>query len=420
MIKRILKTSFFSVGSRGILTLINLIIMYCVSHGLGEEKLGVYSISAFIYYLFAFLTSFELTTYFGKEVAHQRDRIEEVKRLVGEISTTFIIGLGISVLILIFLLFFYHKIDTPVLLISIAGGVIFGIEKNLSGFLLGKEKMQFEFISQAAAFVIVAVPVLIWVKKLDITGIYILRIAASGVTILMRGFFVRINRYIEKVYISLKYYNWKEITFFSASGFSYFIQHHFDLFILSFLISKELEGAYFLALRIYLAVCLLAEMTSFALTPYISRIYREKEAKKMSDFHSFYKKILLVGVLLGVLASVILFFTRDILVSFFTKENPQLTSEFLFYFSFFIFFRFVSYYTGNILTSTQYQNIRFYILISSALLMMGLELLLGHFFSVMGIIYSRAVMELFIFIAYLIAIAKIRHHPLETGEPVGR
>ncbi|MGD2085744.1 MAG: oligosaccharide flippase family protein [Candidatus Aminicenantes bacterium] len=416
MIKRILKTSFFSVGSRGILTLINLIIMYSVSHGLGEEKLGVYSISAFIYYLFAFLTSFELTTYFGKEVAHQRDRIEEVKKLIGEISTTFIIGVGISVLVLFFLLLFYHKIDTAVLLISILSGVIFGIEKNLSGFLLGKEKMQFEFISQLVAFVIVAVPAFIWVKKLDITGIYFLRIAASAFTILMRGFFVRLHQYIEKVYISLKYYNWKEITFFSASGFSYFIQHHFDLFILSFLISKELEGAYFLALRIYLAVCLLAEMTSFALIPYISRIYRKKESRKLSDFHSFYKKILLVGVLLGALASVILFFARDILVGFFTKENPQLTSNFLFYFSFFIFFRFVSYYTGNILSATRYQNIRFYILISSALLMIGLELLLGHFFSVMGIIYSRAAMELFIFIAYLIAIAKVRHIPLETAE----
>jgi O-antigen/teichoic acid export membrane protein len=404
------------VGSRGILTLINLIIMYSVSHGLGEEKLGVYSISAFIYYLFAFLTSFELTTYFGKEVAHQRDRIEEVKKLIGEISTTFIIGVGISVLVLFFLLLFYHKIDTAVLLISILSGVIFGIEKNLSGFLLGKEKMQFEFISQLVAFVIVAVPAFIWVKKLDITGIYFLRIAASAFTILMRGFFVRLHQYIEKVYISLKYYNWKEITFFSASGFSYFIQHHFDLFILSFLISKELEGAYFLALRIYLAVCLLAEMTSFALIPYISRIYRKKESRKLSDFHSFYKKILLVGVLLGALASVILFFARDILVGFFTKENPQLTSNFLFYFSFFIFFRFVSYYTGNILSATRYQNIRFYILISSALLMIGLELLLGHFFSVMGIIYSRAAMELFIFIAYLIAIAKVRHIPLETAE----
>ena len=415
MIKRILKTSFFSVGSRGLLTLINLIIMFSVSHGLGEKKLGVYSISNFIYYLFAFFTSFELTTYFGKEVAHQRDRVEEVKRLVGEIGTTFIIGMGISVLVLFFLLLFYHEIDTPVLLISIVSGAIFGIEKNLSGILLGKEKMQFEFISQLVAFVITAVPVLIWVKELDIVGIYLLRIAASVVSILVRGFFVRLRHYIEKVYISLKYYNWKEITFFSTSGFSYFIQHHFDLFVLSLLISKELLGAYFLALRIYLAFCLIAEMTSFAFTPYISRVYRKKEPGKLNEFRHFYKSTILVGVFLGALSSVILFFARDFLVVLFTKENPRLASKFLLYFSFFLFFRFVSYFTGNILTSTRYQEIRFYILISSALLMMGLEFLLGHFLSVMGIIYSRAVMELFIFIAYFIALAKIRHNPQEIS-----
>ena len=408
MLKRIVKTSFYSVSSRGILTLINLVIMYFVSHGLGNEKLGIYSISVFLYYLFSFLTSFELTTYFGKEVAHQREQAAELKKLVGEIGTTFIIGLGASVLALIFLGLFFQQVDTPILLISAAGGIVFGLEKNLSGIFLGKEKMQFEFISQVAAFVMVAVPVMAAVEKLDISGIYCLRIAASVVTILMRGYFAHIKKYLEKSYIGFKYYHWREISFFTASGFSYFIQHHFDLFILSFLISKELEGAYFVALRIYLAFCLLAEMTSFALTPYISRVYRKKESKGMPDFQRFYKKILLVGILLGAAASVVLFFTRHLAVNFFSKENTQLSADLLFYFSFLLFFRFVSYYTGNILSSTRYQDIRFYILISSALLMIGLEILLGHLFSVMGIIYSRVVTELFIFIAYLIAIAKVR------------
>ncbi len=154
-------------------------------------------------------------------------------------------------------------------------------------------------------------------------------------------------------------------------------------------------------------------MTSFALTPYISRVYRRKESNVVNDFQGFYKKILLVGILLGALASVILFFTRDILVSIFTKQNIQLSSDLLFYFSFFLFFRFVSYYTGNVLTATRFQNIRFYILISSAFLMIGLEFLLGFLLSLKGIIYSRAAMELFIFVAYLIAIAKVRHKPIE-------
>lgn len=416
MLKRILKTSFYSVGSRGFLTLTNLIIMYSVSHGLGKEKLGIYSISAFFYYLFAFLTSFELTTYFGKEVAHQRDKTNTLKNLFGELLTTFILGIGITIAALIGFMLFYHQLETDILLISAAGGILLGLEKNLSGFLLGKEKMQFEFMSQFVAFGIVAIPVFLVVDKLDIMGIYTLRIAASVITIAMRGPFVGALKLFEKKYIGLKHYNWKEISFFSASGFSYFVQHHIDLFILSFFISKEHEGAYFLALRIYLSFSLLAEMTSFALTPYISRVYRRKESKQFENFHQFYKKILTVGVLLGGIASVLLFFTRDILVRFFTTDNVEMATDFLFYFSFLIFFRFVSYYTGNVLTATRYQEIRFYILVASAVLVIALEFILGHFFSVHGIIYSRAVMELFIFIAYLVAIAKIRKRPRGWAE----
>jgi len=413
MLKRIIKTSFFSIASRGFLTLTNLVILFSISNSLGEEKLGIYSISAFFYYLFAFITSFELTTYFGKEIAHRRDRIEEIKRLFGEIATTFLVGLVFSLLVLLFLVIFYKKIDASLLIISTISGIIFGFEKNLSGVLLGMEKMHFEFISQAAAFGMVAVPVFFCAHRLDIVGVYLLRIAASVVCIVLRSYYTRIVKYLEKKRISLKHYSWKEINFFSASGFSFFVQHHIDLFILSFLISKELEGAYFLALRIFLAFNLLAEMTSFALTPYISRSYRGKNSHR---FDLFYTRMFHVQIGLGVCASIILFFTRDFLVSFFSSENGSgLTSDFLFYFSFLIFFRFVSYYTGNLLTSTRYQNIRFYILITSAALMILLEIILGKLFSVYGIICSRAVVEVFIFIAYLVAVTKIRDKPMNVN-----
>jgi O-antigen/teichoic acid export membrane protein len=414
MFKRIIKTSFFSLGSRGFLTLTNLIIMYAVSHRLGDHKLGVYSISAFLYYLFSFLTSMELTTYFGKEVAHLRDHLEELKKLYGEIAAVFILGLGFSLVLLAVLFLFYHQISGDILLIAALSGVIFGIEKNLSGVLLGKEKMHFEFIAQVTAFAMVAVPVFFAAHKLGIAGIYFLRIAASVVTIVMRDRFVRIAGFLGKSVFRLKFHNRREIAFFSASGFAYFIQHHLDLFILSFLISKELEGAYFLALRIYLSFCLLAEMTSFALTPYISRIYRNKEKEgpgKADDFFGFYKKILTAGVLLGAVASVTLFLTRHWLVAFFTRENPEVAAGFLFYFSFFLFFRFVSYYTGNVLTATRFQDSRFYILISSAGLMILLEIVLGIFFSVWGIICTRAIVELFIFIAYLATVKKRLRRP---------
>ncbi|MCP4157965.1 MAG: oligosaccharide flippase family protein [bacterium] len=421
MLKRILKTSFYSVGSRGFLTLTNLIIMYSVSRILGDKSLGIYSITAFLYYLFSFFTSFELTTYFAKELAHKRDDQGESKKLFAELVTTFFIGLVTGFLILVCLLLFYKQIDAALMVVSAVSGVIFGIEKNLSGILLGREKMHYEFIAQLVAFLMVALPVFFLVGKLDIAGIYYLRIAASIVCIVLRGYFTKALKYLQNppwfgtgpffsgLYGRIRaYYNWKEIRFFSASGFSFFIQHHIDLFILSFMISKELEGAYFLALRIYLAFNLLAEMLSFALTPFISRSFRGKDP---SRFNEFYSRMLLVKMALGVCASATLFFTRDILVSFFkSKGSPGMAADFLFYFSFLLFFRFVSYYTGNVLTSTRYHEKRFYILIISAALMILLEFVLGKFWSVYGIIYARAVTEIFIFVAYFVTLAKIKRH----------
>ncbi len=189
MLKRILKTSFYSVGSRGFLTLTNLIIMYSVSRILGDKSLGIYSITAFLYYLFSFFTSFELTTYFGKELAHKRDDQGEIKKLFAELVTTFFIGLVTGFLILVCLLLFYKQIDAALMVVSAVSGVIFGIEKNLSGILLGREKMHYEFIAQLVAFLMVALPVFFLVGKLDIAGIYYLRIAASIVCIVLRGYF---------------------------------------------------------------------------------------------------------------------------------------------------------------------------------------------------------------------------------------
>jgi O-antigen/teichoic acid export membrane protein len=386
--------------------------MLFISRGLGETKLGIYSISSFIYYLFAFLGSFELTTYFGKEMAHGRDRVEEIKRLCGEMVTTFLLGVGLSLVVLFFLFIFYHEIDVWLMVISMVSGLIFGFEKNLSGALLGREKMHFEFLSQVIAFVMVAVPVFFYVRELDIVGVYYLRIAASVVCIGIRIYFTGLVKYLGGKYASLKSYNWKEIGFFSGSGLAIFIQQHIDLFILSFLISREVQGAYFLALRIYLAFTMLPEITAFALTPFISRSYRGKDTQ---GFDVFYVRMFYAHVVLGVVSAAVLFFSRNLLAAAFAgKGNPGLTSEFLLYFSFLIFFRSVSYYTGNVLNSTRFQGIWAAIVISTAALLILLELVLGHLFSVYGVVWARGIVELLIFTAFLIASLKTKT-PLRGG-----
>ena len=320
--------------------------------------------------------------------------------------TTSLLGAGISLLALAFLLIFYQEISTWLLIISVVSGLIFGFEKNLSGALLGREKMHYEFISQVVAFIMVAVPVCFYIRKLDIVGVYYLRIAASVVCIAIRGYTTGMVQFLERKYVSLKSYHWKEIGFFSGSGFAIFIQQHIDLFILSFLISREIQGAYFLALRIFLAFTMLAEITAFALTPFISRSYRGKDEQ---GFDMFYARMFYFHVVMGAGSAIILFFSRDLLAAAFAgKNNPGLTSDFLLYFSFLIFFRSISYYTGNVLTSTRFQGLWSIIVITTAALLIGLELVLGKLFAVYGVLWARVIVELLIFFAFLVVVSKAK------------
>ncbi|MGE5342397.1 MAG: lipopolysaccharide biosynthesis protein [Candidatus Omnitrophota bacterium] len=403
MLKRIIKTSFFSVGSRVFMTAATLALTYLVSHGLGEVKLGIFSLTFFFYYLFAFLTSFELTIYFGREAAHQRNSAAEMKKLVDDTASVFVMGLGISVILLVFLFLFYKQLDPAVLFISSISGIVFGLEKNLSGFLLGKEQMHVEFVVQALSFFIVVIPVWMAIKKIDIIGIYYLRILASMISILIRWIFSGMRGSFHIKNIRFRFHNPKEILLFAVTGLCYFVQYHIDLLILSFYVSVSHEGAYFLALRIFTALCLLPEMTTFALTPFISRVYRDQETAEKGEvlkFHDFYKKIIGSGVLLGLVSAAFLFFSRHFVSLIFTKENPQLVAHFLTFFAFLLFFRFVSYYTGIILSATQFQNVRFYTMIISSILMIVLGFIFAFFYHAQGILYARAVMEIFIFIAY--------------------
>lgn len=413
MLKQIIKTSFFSLGSRGFLTITNLALMFAVARRLDADQLGIYSITAFFYYLFSFFTSFELTGYFGKEAARPDSGAVVIKRLYGEIGTTFLIGSAVSLVILPILMSGYRFIDPRLLAISAISGMIFGLEKNMSGILLGRERMDVEFAAQGLAFALTAVPVFFFITSLGVEGLYYLRAATSALCILFRSFYMKGTRQLRFRDFNLEGYNWKEIKFFSASGFAFFAQHHLDVFILSFMVDMQMQGAYFLAVRIFLSFNLMAEMISLALTPYLSRTYHERRG---ASFRQFHQSMFRFQIILALVSSLALFLARDLLIAIFAREeNVALSSDFLMILSLFFFFRFVSYYTGNVLSSTRYAHIRFYILMASAVLFGALGFVLGGMYSVRGIIYARGSMEVFIFLATLPAVRSLSRHPRPAG-----
>ena len=292
-------------------------------------------------------------------------------------------------------------------------GLLFGVERNLSGIILGEERMDMETLYQIINVIIVGGLTILTVREIGILGIYFLRMGASILMISLRYLFLITRGYHIRQKPVLRNFIKKEKNFFFASELLYFILRQIDVFILSFFITKELLGNYFLALRIYLAFALFAEIISSSFTPFISRIYRGKEKRSFFTFNQTVLKYFTVG---GLIFSAALFLFRDVIASLFSTDYIATTGHYLMFFSFMLFFRILYYYPGNVLSATEYQNKRFYIVLSSSIIMTLLNIILGSIFSVYGIISSRAVVEIFMFVAFLFAMKKIskRYHREKT------
>jgi len=177
-----------------------------------------------------------------------------------------------------------------------------------------------------------------------------------------------------------------------------------DVLVLSFFIDKPALGTYFLALRIYFAFSILAEVISFAFTPFISRAYSGKET---SSFEKLNRKLFLFFFVAGTVLGLSLIFSRNLILDLFSAGANRMSGRYLFFLSFLLVFRFFSYYTGAILSSTEFQRIRFNISFSASIMMIVLNIVLGSVFKVEGVLISRAVVELFIFIVFLHYVNKI-------------
>jgi len=402
MIKRILATSSYSFLSRFLITAINLFFVWFISKNLGAENLGVYGIVFFFYQFFASVSSFNLYKFFGKEIAGVTDDREKKNLFFNELFSVTIIGLIIGLIILVITILFYHRLSITLILYVFPAGILLGIERNLSGILLGMEKMKFEFYSNLVSFGIIIV--VISAKGhlfFSIKNILILKIVSQLFAVGVK--LIPFKNSFSSIRPKLKLNFFHEGKFFWFTGLSNLFLRQADIFILSFFIGKSLLGSYFLAIRIYYFFGLFAEILSFAMTPFISRTFLGKEKHEFKKFNMTLIKIFSVFALIF---SLLLYLGRDFIVRIFSS-NPGNTSSYLSILSIFVFFTFLSYITGNILTSTKYQNIRFYISSSSSLLLIVLNLILAPIFSVNGAIIAKGTAEFIVFLAFGIYVLKI-------------
>jgi len=403
MIKRILTSSVHSITSRLFITITNLFVIYFISKNLSSADLGNYGIAFFFHIFFATISSFTLYLYYGKEFVRYQKGSSEESELVNEFVTILIIGLGMTIVSPFLISLFYSKINFGLIMLSCFAGYVLGIERNLGGFLLGKEKMPFESFSNFVSLTVTVVPMLFFsVYFNSVEKIFFLRILSLLVAAALKFFYVRDMFNVKK--LRFKFYSFKEIKYYCFTGISSSILREADVFILSFFIDKSLLGGYFLALRIFYAFGNLAEVVSSALTPFISGYYSDRAN---GGFRRFNKYMLPVFMLFAIIFSILLLVSRNIILEAFSPANLIESGKYLFFFSFFLFFRFMSFSTGIILTSADLQKTRFRIMFLASMILIFLEIVLGSQFKIMGILISRGIVEVFIFIVFGIFVNKL-------------
>ena len=391
--KRISKAFFFSALARGLYTVNNLVIFALVGRGLGVRELGLFGGSFFFYNLAAVLSGWGMVVYFGKETAYCRERQEERNRLVGENNSALLVGGGFSLLLALLLPTFYKVLSPDLLFLAVLAGVVTGWERNLSGFFLGEERMVEEFFCQLLLLTLTTLPLLLW-RGWNLSLLYVVRTAAFLLVNLIKLSLLR-GRFPLFSPLFRRSFHWKETGSFLFSEIVIFLEKQGDLFILTLLIAPEALAAYFLAMRIYQGFCLFAEVANLGLTPFISRSFRGMEEL---SYNTLQKISLWSLFLFGSLFGVFLFLFRRPLAALFSPESASQTATFLLPLSLLLAFRFVSFGTGNMLTATRHQPLRFVLNSLCALVMLVGFVLGGKFYGVWGILVVRIGGDLLLFL----------------------
>ncbi|MCI0471809.1 MAG: hypothetical protein L0Y73_09135, partial [Candidatus Aminicenantes bacterium] len=329
MIKRIFTTSFYSVVARFFSTGTSLFIIFFISRFLNEQALGLYGIAFFFFQLFAVISYQGLDVFFGKEAAGKREDGGDLAKLGSEFLASILYGVVISLILFLVFHLFYHKIGFTLLFLSLLTGILYALERNLGGFLLGKERVAVDAFYMFISFITMAALLLVFRDNISLEKIFLLRIVSFAIGVLGRWWAVAKSIPLKKITWKLKYFG--ETRFYWFLVICVFAERHIDIFILSFFIAEAQLGGYFLSLSIYRTICLLIEVLAQAFTPFISRIFQGKEN---INFRRFVNYLFVGSLASGILLGLLLFLARDFIVMVFNKNLVVSCSSFLMILSF--------------------------------------------------------------------------------------
>ncbi|MDY0296407.1 MAG: oligosaccharide flippase family protein [Acidobacteriota bacterium] len=387
MLRRLFNTSVYISLSRAMTTGTNLAVMFFVSRFLGAEKLGAYGICFALMYLVYTLTSFNLEVVLGKEAAVCREDPQRMSDLYGNAVTAFLAGLLITLPVWGIAQWIYADLSPQLLALAALCGLLLGLDMNLNGFLLGLERAGVETAVNLGSSLLLLFPLAIWPDHFGLTGVFALRAAGSALGIAVKAVIMRPFRRKGSIASRLDWF--RDIRYYWLDHIAGYFLRQADILLLSFFVGLEELGVYFLALRIYLAVGILAEVGARATVPFFSRTFHGMESIAMGKL---LRRMLLIFSACGVLLGIILATCGGWLISLF---RPALDSGgvWLRWLALAVPLRMGKFILSAFMSSSRYQKQQFLVHLFSAGTLVLLTIILGVFFSTPGVLAARLASE---------------------------
>ncbi len=395
MIKRIFTTTLFSAVSRAFSTGTNLFVLFFIARFLGPQPLGLYGIAFTFLYLFFSVSGMNLDIFLGKEIAYIQQDKDRTFALFNEFAAATIYGVWASAAVLLLSALLYHRLSLYLLVLTFVTGILLGVEKNLSGFLLGRERMDVEAFYSLLTFVVVVVLLMVNKGGMTIEGVFIVRIV--GLVVGIGGRLLNLRQFTAFKRFRLKLRFFHEIKYYWFNQIAGFLIRQVDVLILSFFVEEAMLGAYFLALRIYITLNIATEVFAVSLTPFISRTFQGQET---IEFNRFLKRITGMALLGGLLLAAAVFLSGDLLISLFSRDLAAESSRYLKLLAFVIPCRVVIHILGAFLSSSRYQKVRFYLSLGLSLSFMSTTLVLAGMYLADGAVAARILSEILTFGLY--------------------
>ncbi len=376
-------------------TAVNVFILFIISRFMGPQELGVYGIAFTVFNLFFSIASMNLWIYIGREMAHLKEDRQEVFNLFAESAAAAKVGILAAAVVLLGVVVVYRDLGFGLVTLTFAAGVLWSVEKNLSGFLLGRERMDLEALTSGATFGLTVILLLLSKGSLTIEWIFVVRVIGLVVGIGARLYYIRDCVALGSWKARMRRFG--EIKYFWYTNVAAFVFRQVDVLVLSFFVGKVLLGSYFLALRIFMTVNIVSEVLAMSLTPFISRTFKGKESV---DFRRLIMLSLSTAFAAGLVLGSGVYFGRDLLIAVFNRELVAGAGIYLKLLAWMIPFRMGMAMMGAFLSSSQYQNYRFYLSLMISIPFTLMTAILSFLYAADGAIVARMGAEILAFGLY--------------------